>query len=212
MQFDRIISVRNNRTVFRDGELCIKVLEDDFPASFVLSEATNMVAAAEAGLNVPKLREVNLHGNKRLITYDYIVGSPILCSDSDDADFRAQRLNLLIDAQLSINGTRCPEYIRNPRTVPNFRSIDTACAAHELYIIDWAYAYTGTPESDAAICCLMLWLTCGEQTAREYFELYLKRNGSCSSDAITTLLPFAASMLYNRENAAGKKLLLSIMK
>ena len=53
MQFDRIISVRNNRTVFRDGELCIKVLEDDFPASFVLSEATNMVAAAEAGLNVP---------------------------------------------------------------------------------------------------------------------------------------------------------------
>ncbi|MFR7610070.1 MAG: hypothetical protein ACLUZ4_04705 [Christensenellaceae bacterium] len=40
MQFDRIISVRNNRTVFRDGELCIKVLEDDFPASFVLSEAT----------------------------------------------------------------------------------------------------------------------------------------------------------------------------
>ena len=68
MQFDRIISVRNNRTVFRDGELCIKVLEDDFPASFVLSEATNMVAAAEAGLNVPKLREVNLHGNKRLIT------------------------------------------------------------------------------------------------------------------------------------------------
>lgn len=115
MQFDRIISVRNNRTVFRDGELCIKVLEDDFPASFVLSEATNMVAAAEAGLNVPKLREVNLHGNKRLITYGYIVGSPILCSDRDDADFRAQRLNLLIDAQLSINGTRCPECIRNPR-------------------------------------------------------------------------------------------------
>lgn len=254
MQFDRIISVRNNRTVFRDGELCIKVLEDDFPASFVLSEATNMVAAAEAGLDVPKLREVNLHGNKRLITYDYIVGSPILCSDRDDADFRAQRLNLLIDAQLSINGIRCPECIRNPRTVPNFRSTGTACTAHdepnaadivqiafnsgkhaafagdklchgnltpenvilssggELYIIDWAYAYPGTPESDAAICCLILWLTCGEQTAREYFELYLKRNGSCSSDAITTLLPFAASMLYNRENAAGKKLLLSIMK
>ena len=131
MQFDRIISVRNNRTVFRDGELCIKVLEDDFPASFVLSEATNMVAAAEAGLNVPKLREVNLHGNKRLITYDYIVGSPILCSDRDDADFRAQRLNLLIDAQLSINGTRCPECIRNPRTVPNFRSTGTACTAHD---------------------------------------------------------------------------------
>ena len=131
MQFDRIISVRNNRTVFRDGELCIKVLEDDFPASFVLSEATNMVAAAEAGLNVPKLREVNLHGNKRLITYDYIVGSPILCSDRDDAEFRAQRLNLLIDAQLSINGTRCPECIRNPRTVPNFRSTGTACTAHD---------------------------------------------------------------------------------
>lgn len=70
-----------------------------------------MVAAAEAGLNVPKLREVNLHGNKRLITYDYIVGSPILCSDRDNADFRAQQLNLLIDAQLSINVTRCPECI-----------------------------------------------------------------------------------------------------
>ena len=53
MQFDRIISVRNNRTVFRDGELCINVLEDVFRASFVLSEASNMFAAAEAGLNIP---------------------------------------------------------------------------------------------------------------------------------------------------------------
>ena len=74
------------------------------------------------------------------------------------------------------------------------------------------FAHIEEVGADAAICCLMLWLTCGEQTAREYFEFYLKRNGSCSSDAITTLLPFAASMLYNRENAAGKKLLLSIMK
>jgi len=104
MQFDRIISVRNNRTVFRDGELCIKVLEDDFPASFVLSEATNMVAAAEAGLNVPKLREVNLHGSKRLITYDYIVGSPILCSDRNDADFRAQRP----EDKMTFSGARLP--------------------------------------------------------------------------------------------------------
>ena len=94
MQFDRIISVRNNRTVFRDGELCIKVLEDDFPASFVLSEATNMVAAAEAGLNVPKLREVNLHGNKRLITYDYIVAPNASAIRAQCRIFAAQVLHI----------------------------------------------------------------------------------------------------------------------
>lgn len=77
--------------------------------------------AAEAGLNVPKLREVNLHGNKRLITYDYIVGSPILCSDRDNADFRAQQLNLLIDGSAFDKRYTLPPNAPQPaHRLPNF--------------------------------------------------------------------------------------------
>lgn len=254
MQFDRIISVRNDRTVFRDGSTCIKVSSEDYPASAILSEAMNMAAAAEAGLSVPKLHEVNVFEKNRLITYEYIAGGPIGCCDKDSPDFRTERLNLLINAQLAVNGASCPECIRRPSTAAGFGIDFPARNEHEqadefelvqnafnggrkaafagnalchgnlapenviltpegkLYVIDWAYAYPGVPESDAAICFLKLLLTCGERTAREYLELYFKRACPHSLDAVTALLPFAASMLYNREKAAGRKLLLSIIK
>ena len=41
MKLDRIIAVRNNKTVYRDGELCMKVFDATYSKADVLNEALN---------------------------------------------------------------------------------------------------------------------------------------------------------------------------
>ena len=41
MKLDRVIAVRNNKTIYRDGDVCVKVFNDDYSKADVLNEALN---------------------------------------------------------------------------------------------------------------------------------------------------------------------------
>ena len=41
MNLDRILAVRNDKTVYRHGNLCLKVFNSDFSKADVLNEALN---------------------------------------------------------------------------------------------------------------------------------------------------------------------------
>lgn len=41
MTLDRVIAVRTAKTVYRDGDLCIKVFNEEFSKADVLNEALN---------------------------------------------------------------------------------------------------------------------------------------------------------------------------
>lgn len=60
MNIDRIIAVRNNKTVYRDGERVLKVFDETYSKADVLNEALNQARAEETGLNVPKILEVTM--------------------------------------------------------------------------------------------------------------------------------------------------------
>ena len=55
MNLDRVIAVRNNKTVYQDGDTCIKVFTGRVAAADVLREAANQAAARDAGLPVPEV-------------------------------------------------------------------------------------------------------------------------------------------------------------
>ena len=55
MSFDKIIAVRTDKTVYRDGDRCLKVFGEEYSKADVLVEALNQARAEEAGLSVPKL-------------------------------------------------------------------------------------------------------------------------------------------------------------
>ena len=58
MNLDRVIAVRTNKTVYRDGDKCIKVFDSDYSKADVLNEALNQARIEETGLNIPKVLEV----------------------------------------------------------------------------------------------------------------------------------------------------------
>ena len=77
MNLDRIIAVRTNKTVYRDGEYCVKVFDDDFSKVDVLNEALNQARVEETGLNVPKIVEVTKIDGKWAIVSEYVSGKTL---------------------------------------------------------------------------------------------------------------------------------------
>ena len=49
MNLDRMIAVRNNKTIYRDGERCLKVFQEDYSKADVLNEALNQARIEETG-------------------------------------------------------------------------------------------------------------------------------------------------------------------
>ena len=58
MKLDNIIAERINKTIYRDGNKCIKVFDESYSKADVLNEALNHARVEETGLNIPELSEV----------------------------------------------------------------------------------------------------------------------------------------------------------
>ena len=58
MNLEKVIAVRTNKMVYRDGDKAIKIFDDNFSKSDVLNEALNQARVEETGLNIPKISEV----------------------------------------------------------------------------------------------------------------------------------------------------------
>ena len=77
MQLDRVIAVRTDKTVFKDGDRCVKVFGGAYDKADVLSEALNQARAEEAGLPVPRVLEVGVVNGRWAIVSDLIRGTTL---------------------------------------------------------------------------------------------------------------------------------------
>lgn len=109
MYFDRIIAVRNNKTIYRDGERCLKVFEDEYSVSHVLSEALNQARAAEVGLDVPKLLEVTTIDGRWMIASKFIRGKTLAQLMIERPEMNEVYLDALVQIQIRVNEKQCLE-------------------------------------------------------------------------------------------------------
>ena len=108
MKLDKIIAVRNTKTIYRDGDKCIKVFNKDYSKADVLNEALNQARIEETGLNIPKIHEVTTIDGKWAIFSDYIEGKTLAELMAEDGDKTEEYINLLVDIQLEIHSKTCP--------------------------------------------------------------------------------------------------------
>ena len=107
MKLDRVIAVRNNKTIYRDGDRCIKVFNADYSKADVLNEALNQARIEETGLNIPKILEVTMIDGKWAIVSEYIKGKTLQQLMDEDAEKKAEYIEMLVDIQLGIHGKEC---------------------------------------------------------------------------------------------------------
>ena len=108
MNLDRVIAVRNNKTIYCDGDRCIKVFHEDFSKADVLNEALNLARIEETGLPTPKVLEVTTIDGRWAIVYNYIKGETLAQLMEKNPDKKDEYLELLVDLQLTVQSKTCP--------------------------------------------------------------------------------------------------------
>ena len=108
MKLDQVISVRKNKTIYRDGDRCIKVFDADYSKADVLNEALNQARIEETGLNIPKVLEVTTVEGKWAIVSEFIEGKTLAQLMEEHPEKRAEYLELLVDLQLAVHAKTCP--------------------------------------------------------------------------------------------------------
>lgn len=108
MKLDRVIAVRNHKTIYRDGDKCIKVFDTDYSKADVLNEALNQARIEETGLNIPKVLEVTMVEGKWAIVSEYIKGKTLAQLMEENPDKKDEYIALLVDLQLEVLSKKCP--------------------------------------------------------------------------------------------------------
>ena len=107
MNLDRIIAVRNNKTVYRDGDKALKVFDKSYSKADILNEALNQARVEETGLNIPKILEVTMTEGKWTIVSEYIKGKTLAQLISEEPDKKDEYLEMFVDLQLSMHEKTC---------------------------------------------------------------------------------------------------------
>ncbi|WP_164169501.1 phosphotransferase family protein [Ruminococcus flavefaciens] len=108
MKLDIIIAERINKTIYRDGNKCIKVFDESYSKADVLNEALNHARVEETGLNIPELSEVTRINGKWAIVSRFIEGESLADLIAADPAKYDEYLNMFVDLQLEIQSKRSP--------------------------------------------------------------------------------------------------------
>lgn len=108
MKLDKVIAVRNSKTIFRDGDKCVKVFNTDFSKSDVLNEALNQARVEETGLHIPKIVEVTTIDGKWAIVSEFIKGKTLARLMEENPEKRDEYFDLFVDLQLEVQSKTNP--------------------------------------------------------------------------------------------------------
>ena len=108
MKLDRVIAVRNNKTIYRDGDVCAKVFDSNYSKADILNEALNQARIEETGLNLPKILGVHMIDGNWAIESEYISGKTLTQIMAEDEENKAKYIELMVDIQLQIHSKKCP--------------------------------------------------------------------------------------------------------
>ena len=108
MKLEKVIAVRTNKTVYRDGDLAIKVFDSDYSKADVLNEALNQARVEETELNVPKLKEVCVIDGKYAIVSEFIQGKTLAALMEEEPDKREAYRAMFVDLQIKMHAQTCP--------------------------------------------------------------------------------------------------------
>ncbi len=108
MKFDNPIAVRATKTVYRDGDLAIKLFNEGYSKSDVLNEALNQARVEETGLLVPKVLEVGIFDGRWAIVSEFIEGKTMAQLMAEQPDKKDELMSRFVDIQLSIHARRAP--------------------------------------------------------------------------------------------------------
>ena len=103
-----VIAERPTKTVYRDGNRCVKLFVEGFSKALILNEALNHARIEETGVKMPKLLEVTTVDKRWAIVTEYIEGKTLAELMAENPEKKDEYLELLVDLQLEVQSKTCP--------------------------------------------------------------------------------------------------------
>ena len=237
MNLEKIIAIRNAKTVYKDGDNCVKV----FNADYSKAEALNQARVEELSLNVPKIKEITKVEGKWAIVTEYIKGKTLQQLMDENPEKKNEYLSKFVDLQILVQNNTCPlltklkdkmnrkikladinamtKYDLHTRleSMPkgnalchgDFNPSNIIIADDgKAYIIDWSHATQGNPCADVARTYLLFWLAGDLNGAEKYLNLYCEKSKKTPKD-VQRWLPIVAASQSVKGNEKEREFLLS---
>lgn len=112
MNFDNVIGVRKDKTIYRDNGKCIKVFNNEYSEEDVLNEALNQARIEHTGLNIPKILEVTRIGDKWAIVSEFIDGKTLAQLMEEEPEKKDTYFEMFVDLQILVQSKTCPRLNR----------------------------------------------------------------------------------------------------
>ena len=110
MQFDKIISKKKDKIVYKNGDLAIKVFDKTYSKTDVINEAHNQARIEETNLKIPHVRQIfEAEEGKWAIASDFIEGKTLEALMREIPEEKEKYLDKFIDIQLEIQSKRSPQ-------------------------------------------------------------------------------------------------------
>lgn len=108
MNLEKIIAIRNAKTVYKDGDNCVKVFNADYSKADILNETLNQARVEELSLNVPKIKEITKVEGKWAIVTEYIKGKTLQQLMDENPEKKNEYLSKFVDLQILVQNNTCP--------------------------------------------------------------------------------------------------------
>lgn len=108
MKLENVIATRPTKVIYRDGEKCVKVFNENYSKADILNEALNQARIEETGLNIPKVLEVTTVDGKWAIVSEFIEGKTLAQLMQENPEKKDEYLDLFVDIQLNMHSKTCP--------------------------------------------------------------------------------------------------------
>lgn len=107
MKLENVIAVRNNKTIYREGNLKIKVFDGEYSKADVLNEALNQARVEETGLNIPKIFSVECIDGKWAIVSEYIEGKTIQQLMDENPEKVDEYIEMMVNLHMEMAAKPC---------------------------------------------------------------------------------------------------------
>ncbi len=108
MNLENVIAVRASKTVYRDGNLAIKVFDEGYSKAGVLNEALNQARIEETVLHIPEIVEVTKISGKWAIITRFIEGHTLEALMNENPQKYDEYLEQFVDLQLEVHRQKSP--------------------------------------------------------------------------------------------------------
>ena len=108
MKLEKIIAVRNSKTIYRDGKYAIKVFDEEYSKADILNEALNIARVEETGMPIPGVEEVAKIDGKWAIVTEFVEGKTIAQLMEENPEKKEEYLERFVDIQLEMHKKPAP--------------------------------------------------------------------------------------------------------